>query len=98
VKPAQEWDLHEDFKGEVEYTTRLLFSPLHSAPGLYVYIYLFLHRIVNFVNVSHLTLYFPTNFGADCSRVYYIGLKGEYTEVRIFIFCVLFLFIYFVQW
>eukprot|EP00026_Physarum_polycephalum_P013483 Phypoly_transcript_13889.p1 GENE.Phypoly_transcript_13889~~Phypoly_transcript_13889.p1 ORF type:complete len:206 (+),score=16.64 Phypoly_transcript_13889:320-937(+) len=60
VKPAQEWDLHEDFKGEIEYTTRM----------------------VNFVNVSHLTLFFPTNFGADCSRVYYIGLKGEYTEMK----------------
>lgn len=30
-----------------------------------------------FVNITHLSLYFPTNFGADFTRIYYIGLRGE---------------------
>jgi len=60
LKPVQEWDLHEDFKGEIEYTT----------------------RAAKFINVSHLTLHFPSNFGGDSARLYYIGLKGDFTEAK----------------
>lgn len=35
-----------------------------------------------FQNVSKLWLYFHSNFGADVTRVMYIGLKGQYTEYR----------------
>lgn len=38
-------------------------------------------KIVKFTNVHHLTLYFPRNFGDDNTRIYYIGLKGDFTEV-----------------
>lgn len=31
-----------------------------------------------FSNVTHLSLHFPTNFGEDKTRIYYIGLRGEY--------------------
>ncbi|VDK71070.1 unnamed protein product [Litomosoides sigmodontis] len=31
-----------------------------------------------FSNVTHLSLHFPTNFGGDKTRIYYIGLRGEY--------------------
>lgn len=31
-----------------------------------------------FLDVTHLTLYFPENFGADSTRLYYIGLRGEF--------------------
>ena len=31
-----------------------------------------------FSNVTHLSLFFPTNFGSDRTRIYYIGLRGEY--------------------
>ncbi|KAI6177699.1 PITH domain-containing protein [Aphelenchoides bicaudatus] len=31
-----------------------------------------------FSNVHCLTLYFPTNFGDDQTRIYYIGLRGSY--------------------
>ncbi|OQR70266.1 putative leucine--tRNA ligase [Tropilaelaps mercedesae] len=37
-------------------------------------------KIVKFANVHHLTLHFPKSFGADISKVVYIGLKGEFTE------------------
>lgn len=36
-----------------------------------------------FSNITHLSLYFPTNFGEQKTRIYYIGLRGEYIgEVR----------------
>ncbi|CAG9566934.1 unnamed protein product [Danaus chrysippus] len=36
-------------------------------------------KIVTFSSVSHLTMHFPNNFGAESTRIYYIGLKGEWT-------------------
>ncbi|KAJ0181828.1 hypothetical protein K1T71_002550 [Dendrolimus kikuchii] len=39
----------------------------------------FVCRIVTFSSVSHLTMHFPSNFGAENTRIYYIGLKGEWT-------------------
>ncbi|KAG5457508.1 MAG: hypothetical protein BJ554DRAFT_2451 [Olpidium bornovanus] len=38
-------------------------------------------RITKFGSVRNLTLYIPENYGEDVTRVYYIGLKGEWTEV-----------------
>ncbi|XP_049513583.1 PITH domain-containing protein CG6153 isoform X2 [Dermacentor silvarum] len=37
---------------------------------------------VKFSSVHHLSLHFPSNFGSDTTRVYYIGLHGEYTEAQ----------------
>ncbi|GBN53484.1 PITH domain-containing protein 1 [Araneus ventricosus] len=37
-------------------------------------------KVVKFPNVHHLTIYFPKNFGAERTKIYYIGLKGEYTK------------------
>ena len=42
---------------------------------------LFRCRVARFSNVEHLSIYFPDNFGNDATRVYYIGLKGEFTKV-----------------
>ncbi|KAI8499220.1 PITH domain-containing protein 1 [Branchiostoma belcheri] len=39
-------------------------------------------KVVRFSSVHHLSIYFPGNFGADSTRVYYIGLRGEYTEMQ----------------
>jgi len=36
-------------------------------------------KIVTFSSVHHLTLYFPSNMGADQTKIYYIGLSGEWT-------------------
>jgi len=38
-------------------------------------------RLTKMYNVRNLTLYFPENFGDDVTRISYIGLKGEWTEV-----------------
>ncbi|XP_018319562.1 PITH domain-containing protein GA19395 [Agrilus planipennis] len=37
-------------------------------------------RVVTFNTVYHLSIHFPTNFGSDKTRIYYIGLKGEFSE------------------
>ncbi|XP_026144406.1 PITH domain-containing protein 1 isoform X2 [Carassius auratus] len=37
-------------------------------------------KIARFSNVEHLSIHIPRNFGSESTRVYYIGLRGEYTE------------------
>ncbi|KAJ8921083.1 hypothetical protein NQ315_015880 [Exocentrus adspersus] len=39
-------------------------------------------KVVTFNNVNHLTMHFPSNFGSETTRIYYIGLKGEYSEAH----------------
>jgi hypothetical protein len=39
-------------------------------------------KIVKFSGVNHLTLHFPKNFGEDTSKIFYIGLKGDFTEAQ----------------
>ncbi|KAJ3654058.1 hypothetical protein Zmor_013272 [Zophobas morio] len=56
----QEFQLHVDNQGTLEYAT----------------------KIVTFNSVHHLTLHFPSNFGAETTRIYYIGLRGEYSEAH----------------
>ncbi|XP_028162754.1 PITH domain-containing protein CG6153 isoform X2 [Ostrinia furnacalis] len=38
-----------------------------------------LRLVVTFSSVSHLSMHFPSNFGAESTKIYYIGLKGEWT-------------------
>lgn len=38
-------------------------------------------KVVKFSSVHHLSVHFSRNFGSDSSKVYYIGLKGEYSEM-----------------
>ncbi|XP_063236267.1 PITH domain-containing protein GA19395 isoform X2 [Bacillus rossius redtenbacheri] len=56
--PDQEFELHPDTAGTIEYST----------------------KVVKFSSVHHLTMHFPRNFGSESSKIYYIGLRGEYTE------------------
>ena len=35
----------------------------------------------HFSRVTHLSMYFPTNFGDETTRISYIGLRGEYLGV-----------------
>jgi hypothetical protein len=39
-------------------------------------------QVYNFNNVSTLVMYFTENYGADKSRIYYLGLKGEFSQVK----------------
>ncbi|XP_050078531.1 PITH domain-containing protein GA19395 [Anopheles maculipalpis] len=39
-------------------------------------------KVVTFANVHHLSLHIPSNYGSDNTTVYYIGLKGEFSEVH----------------
>jgi len=39
-------------------------------------------KMVTFSNVYHLSLHFPSNYGGDTSKIYYIGLKGEWTAAN----------------
>lgn len=43
-------------------------------------------RIARFSNVQHLSIHISKNFGEESTRVYYIGLRGEYSEVSLFLF------------
>jgi hypothetical protein len=40
-------------------------------------------KLTKFTNVRHLTLYFPENFGADVTRITYVGLKGEWRQASL---------------
>merc|ERR1719445_3004697 len=39
-------------------------------------------KTVTFSSVHHLTLHFPSNFGDDQTKIFYIGLAGEFTKVN----------------
>lgn len=39
-------------------------------------------KVSTFSSVYHLSLHFPSNFGAENTRIYYIGLKGEWSEAQ----------------
>ncbi|XP_067949317.1 PITH domain-containing protein 1-like [Watersipora subatra] len=39
-------------------------------------------KAAKFNNVSQLCLHFPTNFGAEATKVYYIGLRGDFMQAH----------------
>ena len=69
----QEFSLVRDVDGTVQYKTKV--TPL---PPL---ILISIFQVVTFSSVHHLTLHFPSNYGDDSTRIYYIGLAGEFTQV-----------------
>lgn len=42
-----------------------------------------IYRIARFSSVHHLSIHISKNFGAESTRVYFIGLRGEYSEVSL---------------
>ncbi|CAB1321044.1 unnamed protein product [Coregonus sp. 'balchen'] len=39
-------------------------------------------KIARFSNVNHLSIHISRNFGTESTRVYYIGLRGEYSQAH----------------
>nr|CAD7406706.1 unnamed protein product [Timema poppensis] len=60
ANPEQEFELHPDTTGSLEYPV----------------------KVVKFSSVHHLTLHFPRNFGNETTKIYYIGLRGEYSKAH----------------
>ena len=89
AKADQEFSLVRDTDGSVQYKTKvedddtLELSLSHFS------------QVVTFSSVHHLTLHFPSNFGADNTKIYYIGLAGEFTQVRTIFWKVLLIVAYF---
>jgi len=51
-------------------------------PHTYTDVFRFPVRIARFSNVHHLSLYIPSNYGSDSTKIYYIGLAGDYMQAQ----------------
>lgn len=49
---------------------------------IFVDLICFFFRVVTFTSVHHLTLHFPSNFGGEQTKIYYIGMQGEFSEAN----------------
>ncbi|CAD5111603.1 DgyrCDS898 [Dimorphilus gyrociliatus] len=39
-------------------------------------------KVARFGSIESLSIHFPSNFGADTTKIYYIGLRGDFTEMK----------------
>jgi hypothetical protein len=85
AESLQEFELHRDPSGLLEYPTKYGVKPRligHGHGLVFIRFLLLQRRVVNFSSVSHLTIHFPTNFGTDVTQLCYIGLRGEWTAAQ----------------
>jgi len=48
---------------------------------------LVLYRVPKFSGVHCIDLHIPNNFGADSTKIHFIGFKGEFTKVVTILHC-----------
>jgi hypothetical protein len=68
-------DLDFSTAGDVEPTQTLTVSQTNDIQELQV-------KRARFGNTYNLTLFFEDNYGDDVTRVYWVGFKGEFTELN----------------
>lgn len=71
--PTQNWILVSPTsltKDPVEYPTKYTI--------VFRFLFSYFIRAFKFANVSHLSLFFPSNYGSKSSKLKYIGLMGEF--------------------
>lgn len=80
VEADQEFEIMRDNSGTLEYPFKFVYNFCHPF-GKFIICFSFQNRIVKFSNVFHLTIHIPRNYGEDNTKVYYIGLRGEFQKV-----------------
>lgn len=60
IEADQEFELHPDPEGAIEYAT----------------------KVARFNSCESISIHIPSNFGAETTKIYYIGLKGDFTEAH----------------
>jgi hypothetical protein len=70
--PVQEFDLAENLEGEIEYPVKYLVLLCCSNT----------QRSYAWGDVNSISFYICGNWGADRTRIYYIGLKGSFIPVQ----------------
>lgn len=93
-EPEQAFRLNRDPQAELEYPTKwehlsiqiCFTASVELNLNLCIFIVIvsvFMCRIARFSSVQHLSIHISKNFGAENTRVYYIGLRGEYSQVAL---------------
>ena len=75
-EPDQVLQLTRDVTGHIEYPVKSVPSPIYRIAMNSIF-----YRVSRFNAVTSLSMHFPTNYGAETTKIYYIGLKGDFTEV-----------------
>lgn len=84
LKPTQEFELAENPNGDLEYNVKYALKSLKSIKifALTFFFFFFVRSAAKFLNLSSITFFFPSNFGADSTEIFYIGMKGDFLHAK----------------